>query len=44
MGQMGTTLALMDIAQELVPRDRKVWRHAHMPGRVLVAVLVRYDE
>ncbi len=36
--------ALMDIAQEHVPRDRKVWRRAHTPGRVLVAVLVRHDE
>ena len=34
----------MDVAQELVPRDRKVWRRAHVPGRVLVAVLVRHDE
>ena len=34
----------MDNAQQLVPRDGKVWRHAHTPGRVLVAVLVRHDE
>ncbi len=40
----GRPWALMDIAQELVPRDGKVWRRALLPGRVLVAVLVRYDE
>ena len=40
----GRPWALMDIAQELVPHDGKVWRRAHLPGRVLVAVLVRYDE
>ncbi len=40
----GRPWALMDIAQELVPRDGKVWRRAHTPGRVLVAVLVRHDE
>ncbi len=39
----GQPWALMDIAQYLVPRNGKVWRHAHLPGRVLVAVLVRYD-
>ncbi len=44
MGQWGRPWALMDVAQELVPRDRKVWRRAHVPGRVLVAVLVRHDE
>ncbi len=40
----GRPWALMDFAQELVPHDGKVWRCAHTPGRVLVAVLVRYDE
>ncbi len=40
----GRPWALMDIAQDLVPRDGKVWRRAHLPGWVLVAVLVRYDE
>ncbi len=40
----GWPWALMDIAQEHVPRNRKVWRRAHTPGRVLVAVLVRHDE
>ncbi len=40
----GRPWALMDIAQELVSSDGTVWRHAHMPGRVLVAVLVRHDE
>ncbi len=24
--------------------DQKVWRHPHMDGRALIAVLVRYDE
>ncbi len=28
----GQPWALMDIAQELVPRDGKVWRRAHLPG------------
>ncbi len=28
----GRPWALMDIAQDLVPRDGKVWRHAHLPG------------
>ncbi len=40
----GRPWALMSIAQELVPRDGKVWHRAHLPGRVLVAVLVRFDE
>ncbi len=40
----GRHWALMDIAKEHVPRDRKVWRHSDTPGRVLVAVLVRNDE
>ncbi len=40
----GRPWALMDIAQDLVPRDGKIWRRAHLPGWVLVAVLVRYDE
>ncbi len=40
----GRPWALMDIAQELVPRDGNVWRRPHLPGRVLVAVLVRFDE
>ncbi len=40
----GRPWALMDIAQELVPRDGKVWRLAHMPGWVLGVVLVRHDE
>ena len=40
----GRPWALMDLPQELVPRDGKVWRRAHLPGRVLVAVLVRFDE
>ena len=34
----------MDIAKKHVPHDRKVWRHSHTPGRVLVAVLVKNDE
>ncbi len=37
----GRPWALMDIAQEHVPRDS---RRAHTPGWVLVAVLVRHDE
>ena len=42
---MGTTLgSQMDIAKKHVPHDRKVWRHSHTPGWVLVAVLVRHDE
>ncbi len=40
----GRPWALMDIAKEHIPRDRKVWRHSHTPGRVLVAGLVRNDE
>ncbi len=40
----GRPWALMDIAKKHVPNGRKVWRHSHMPGRVLVAVLVRNDE
>ncbi len=40
----GRPWALMDIDQEFVPRDENVWRHPHLPGRVLVAVLVSFDE
>ncbi len=39
----GRPWVLMDIAQEHVPRDKKVWRRAHTPGRVLVAVVVRHS-
>ena len=40
----GRPWSLMDIAKEHVPADKKVWRHSHTKGRVLVAVLLRYDE
>ncbi len=40
----GRPWALMDIAQELIPHDGKVWHQAHTPRWVLVAVLVRHDE
>ena len=40
----GRPWALMDIAKEHVPCDRKVWRHTHTPRRVLVAVLAKNDE
>ncbi len=41
MGQVGTALGLDGSPQDL---DGKVWRRTHLPGRVLVAVLVRFDE
>ncbi len=40
----GRPWALMNIAKKHVPHDRKVWRHSHTPGWVLVPVLVRNDE
>ncbi len=40
----GRPWALMDSAKKHVPPDKKVWRHPHTAGWVLVAVLVRNDE
>ncbi len=34
----------MDIVKKDVPTNQEVWYRSHTKGRVLVAVLVRYDE
>ncbi len=44
MGRMGPPLGVDGHCEEGNPTDQRVWYYPHTKGRVLVAVLVRYDE